>query len=584
MVDEIKLRRKYSIFIVLMLVVLTLGVYWPVQNFEFINYDDQLYVTGNFRIQNGITFKSIKDTFTNFHTGHWHPLTMISHMLDWQLYGKKAGGHHWTSVVIHIINAILLFFLFRNLTGALWRSAFVAALFAIHPINVESVAWIAERKNVLSTFFFILTLLFYAWYVKQPGWKRYLPVLVCFALGLLSKPMLVTLPFVLLLMDYWLLKRININTQNEANKKVLLKEAKEKLKFLIVEKVPLFILTAFSVFFTYYASLYVNDIQSFESLPVIKRISNAVFSYALYVKKLFWPNDLSVFYPFSDIAIWQISLSAIFLVSITFFVLKYFRKHPYLFAGWFWFIGTLVPVIGIVQVGSQAMADRYAYITFIGLFVMIAWGMQKVSSKNNYLKNMFVFASVLMIMLLTAATYHQVKLWSNTTTLFEDAIKKNPDNYLAYQIVGLEMYKKGENEKALQLNDMAIKANPRIHAAYNNNGLTLIKMGKRDEAIKNFEMAIQVNRFASEAYYNLGQVYLDGREFDKSLEYSLKAIELNPDYLDAYNNLGVALVRRGSFKDGIMQFEKALQINPNYEKAKRNLQVVERIKQKELNR
>jgi tetratricopeptide (TPR) repeat protein len=563
-----------------MLVVLTLGVYWPVQNYEFINYDDQLYVTENFRVQNGITLKSIKDTFTNFHTGHWHPLTMISHMLDWQMYGNRAGGHHWTSVVLHIINAILLFFLFRNLTGALWRSAFVATLFAIHPINVESVAWIAERKNVLSTFFFILTMLFYVWYVKQPNWKRYLPVFISFALGLLSKPMLVTLPFVLLLMDYWPLKRIDINTRNEANKIVLLKEAKEKLKLLIVEKVPLFILTAFSIFFTYYASIYVNDIQSIESLPVIKRISNAVFSYALYVKKLFWPNDLSVFYPFSDIVLWQISLAAMFLVSITLVVLKYFRKHPYLFVGWFWFIGTLVPVIGIVQVGSQAMADRYAYITFIGLFIMMAWGIQKVSSRNIYVKKMFVVASVLMIMLFTAASYHQVKLWSNTITLFEDAIKKNPDNYLAYQIVGLEMYKKEENEKALQFNEMAIKANPRIHAAYNNQGLVLMKMGKRDEALKNFEMALQVNKSASEVYYNMGQIYLDGREFDKSIEYSLKAIELNPDYLDAYNNLGVALVKRGSFKDGIMQFEKALQINPNYEKAKRNLQIIEKMKNK----
>lgn len=572
--------EKKSLLIVFALIILTLGVYWPVQNYEFINYDDQLYVTENFRIQQGVTLQSLKDSFTNFHTGHWHPLTMISHMLDWQLFGNRAGGHHWTSVIIHILNAVLLFFLVRNLTGAVWRSALVAALFAIHPINVESVAWIAERKNVLSTFFWFLSMLFYVRYVKKPGWKRYLPVLLCFALGLLSKPMLVTLPFVLLLMDYWPLERTNLTGTNTDDSAFAKGVPKYKIITLIGEKIPLFLLTALSVFLTYYASLYVQDIYSLESWSFIKRISNAVFSYALYVKKLFWPNDLSVFYPLADVAPGKVALSAVLVLAITFFVLKNFRKYPFLFVGWFWFVGTLVPVIGLVQVGSQAMADRYAYVTFIGLFLILAWGAGQLSSTNAHLKKMIPVASVVFIALLTAATFHQVKLWSNTFILFEDAIKKNPDNYMAHKIIALEMAEIGDYDKALYYNDVALKINPRFHPAYNNKGLVLMAMGRRQEALENFEKAIRMNKHSAHAYYNLGQCYLDDNDLDKAIAYTIKAIQINPDYVDAYNNLGVALVKKGNIQDGVSQLEKALRINPHYEKAKRNLQIIENMKRK----
>jgi tetratricopeptide (TPR) repeat protein len=569
--------QRYSILVFLMLIILTLFVYWPVQNCEFISYDDSDYVTANYRIQSGITFQSIGTTFTDIHTSNWHPLTMISHMLDWELFGDRAGGHHWTNVMIHIFNTILLFLLFRNLTGAIWRSAFVAALFAVHPINVESVAWVAERKNVLSTFFWILTMLFYVWYVKQPNWKRYLPMFISFALGLMSKPMLVTLPFVLLLLDYWPLNRISMIKADTKPTETSLPHIKQKkISSLVLEKIPLFILTAVSICTTIYAA------QSARTMAVffIQRINNAVFSYSMYLRKLFWPTDLYIPYLYLHIPIWQIFLSAILLIMITILVCKYYKKYPYLPVGWFWYLGTLVPVIGIVQVGNQTMADRYAYITFVGLFIMIAWGAEQISSKGVLLKKLLISASVLMILLFTIAACKQVRIWTDTTTLFENAIKKNPNNYLAYQVIGQEMANNGENEKALYYYDMALKANPDFSPAYNNKGLILKTIGRRGEAFENFQKSAQVNKFSVEAYHNMGVFYYENNNLDESIKYFSKAIGINPDYIESYNYLGVALAEKGSIEEGLKYFEKALRINPNNTNAQKNLRIALELKKK----
>ena len=583
MLCEFNISQKQSILVVLMLIILTLCVYWPVQNYEFVEYDDPTYVTSNYQIQSGITLKSIKDTFYDFHTGHWHPLTMISHMLDWQLFGDRAGGHHWTNVIIHICNTILLFLLFNELTGAMWRSAFVAALFAIHPLNVESVAWISERKNVLSTFFWILTILFYARYVKLPDWKRYLPVFLCFALGLMSKPMLVTLPFVLLLLDYWPLNRIKIQREGQLEMKTIIWKNSNKIFLLILEKIPLFILSSISIYFTIKASKYVNDITSLESLPLLQRISNAVVSYALYIKKLFWPTHLVICYPIIDIPVWQFSIALLFLVIVTVFVCGYCRKYPYLFVGWFWYLGTLVPVIGLVQVGFQAMADRYAYVPFIGLFLMIVWAAEKILSKDIFLKRLFIFISALVIIFLTLATHNQIKLWSNSVTLFEDTIKKDPNNFVAYALMGQVMFVKGENEKALYYYDKVLKLTPRVYAAYKNKGVVLKKMGKRNEAIKLFEKALKLNKSSEDAYYSLALLYSEDNNFDKCIKYALKAIEVKPDYEDGYNILGVALFKKGRIQESILQFEKTLQINPYHKIAQKNLQIALEKKKKSKN-
>jgi tetratricopeptide (TPR) repeat protein len=495
-------------------------------------------------------------------------------MLDWNLFGDNAGGHHWTSVIIHILNAVLLFLFFQYLTGAIWKSAFIAALFAIHPINVESVAWIAERKNVLSTFFWILTMFLYVWYVRSPSWKRYLPMFLCFALGLMAKPMLVTLPFVLLLLDYWPLNRTIINQQNknqaEIPEPISLK--KYKITSLIWEKVPLLFLTAISICLTFYAAKSVGTIVGLGNMPLTKRIGNTIFYYALYLKKLFWPIDLAVFYPlYSEIPIWQIAIAVLLLGGISILVFLYSRQHPYLLVGWFWYLGTLVPVIGIVQVGNQSIADRYAYVPFIGLFIIIAWGGYQVSSKIRYAKVLTALVATFIVMMFAAATYSQVKVWKNSVTLFEDALKSNPDNYLAYNVLGLEAVNRGEHELALSYYYMALKINPRFDPAYNNTGNLLIKMGRPYDAIRNYEKALKINKMSVEAHYNLGVALLQENYLEGAIAHFREAVELRRDYVEAHNNWGVALMKMGNIQKAVAHFKEALRLNPRHPEALKNI-------------
>jgi len=578
MLDKVNISQKQSILIVLALVIIILGAYWPVKNYEFINYDDHIYLIKNINIQDGITLEGIQWAFSSRYFDLWTPLVYISYMLDYQLFGFRAGGYHWTNVIIHIFNTVLLFSLFMSLTGAMWRSALVAALFAIHPMNVESVAWVAERKNVLSTFFWLLTMLFYVGYVKKPSWKRYLPVLISLAFGLMSKPMLITLPFVLLLIDYWPLDRAAINTPgNNEEKHIFLK--KEKLSFLVFEKIPLFVLSVISIFVTIYTPPSNPAPQFLRTVDLTHRINNAIFSYAMYVKKLFWPTDLSIIYLYVDIPMWQLFFSAAFLISITFWVCRNFRKYPYGVVGWFWYLGTMLPVIGIVSIGDHTMADRYAYVTFIGLFIMVAWSTKQISSPNGFFKKMIIWVSILMIFFFALAAYKQVKVWTNTKTLFENAFQLNPNNYFASQIIGQELVKNNESGKALYYYDMALKANPKFWPAYNNKGLILKTIGRHEEALKHFQKAIQVNPFSVEAYHNIGAFYYENRNLNESIKYFLKSVEINPRYVESYNYLGVILVEKENINEGIQFFEKALQIDPNNKNAQKNLKIArERIK------
>jgi tetratricopeptide (TPR) repeat protein len=585
-VFKFDIRQKYSVLVVLMLISLTLIVYWPVQNYEFVNYDDSLYVYDNYRVRSGINIENLIYAVTDVHTGHWHPLPILSHMLDWQLFGNNAGGHHWTSVTIHILNTLLLFIFFRYATGAIWKSAFIAALFAIHPLNVESVAWIAERKNVLSTFFWILTMLSYVWYVQLPGGKRYLPVFFCFALGLMSKSMLVTLPFALLLLDYWPLNRLGIDFQNEdQNETTSIIADKGRISFLVLEKIPLLVLTMISICLTFYAAQSVNTVASSNIVPLTERISNAIFSYAVYIRKLFWPVDLAVFYPHTHIPIWQGSVAALLLAAITILAIKYYRKYPYLIVGWFWYLGTLVPVIGFVQVGDQSMADRYAYVPFIGLFTIIAWGVSQNLFKTKYAKTITASACILVIIMLSVTTHNQIKVWNNTTTLFKGALKSTPNNYLAYNMLGLDAADKGDNELALSYYNTALKVRPDFDQAYNNAGLVLIKMARRHEASKYFEKAIQINKFSAEAYYNLGLFLMQENNFDRAVSYFSKAIEIKKNsgsglLVDAHTNLGIALARRGDTQKALEHFQEALRYNPQSEDAKRNYEIVRAMQEK----
>ncbi|HUN54595.1 MAG TPA: tetratricopeptide repeat protein [Smithella sp.] len=384
------------------------------------------------------------------------------------------------------------------------------------------------------------------------------------------------------LLDYWPLNRTAINTQNETNIQATLKAGKEKLTFLILEKVPLFILSAILICITFYSPQSGSAPQSKNIMAgfFIKRFDNAIFSYAMYLKKFFWPMDLFIPYLYLNIPIWHVFLSAAFLTVITILVCKYFKKYPYLPVGWFWYTGTLVPVLGIIQIGEHTMADRYAYVPFIGLFVMIAWGAEQISSKKIYLKKPFIFASVLILVLLSVAAHNQIKLWADTATLFEDALKKDPNNYVAYSVMGREMLDKGENEKALYYYGMALKLNPGFYKAYINEGLVLMTMGKRYDALKYFEKAMRLDKFQADAYYDIGLFYTADNKPDESIPYFKKAIEIKPDYIEAYNDLGVVLVKKGRIQEGILQFENALHINPYYKKSQKNLQIALEINKK----
>ncbi len=569
MSDDFDIRQKHTILVVLILVALILGIYWPVQDYGFIYFDDDVYVTQNIHLQSGITTDGLRWAFSTKYFGLWNPLTWLSLMLDYQLFGFNAGGYHWTNVIFHILNSVLLFFLFKNLTGAVWRSALVAALFAVHPMNVESVAWIAERKNVLSTFFWILTLLFYGRYVKHPDWKRYLPVLISFALGLMSKPMLVTVPFVLLLLDYWPLNRTMINAGSAAETPLVVKAEKRKISFLIIEKIPLFILSTVLIFLTTGTPQTDKTIYS----TFVWRMRNVVFSYIMYLKKLFLPTDLSTYYMYFNIPAWKIFISVALLIIFTIFVCRYFKKHPYLPVGWFWYLGTFVPVIGIIQIADHTMADRYAYVPFIGIFIIIAWGAEEVLSKTFFLKKILIFILVLIIMFFTVASRNQVNLWVDTVTLFENALEKDPNNHMAYQIIGQEMAKRGEYEKALKYFDMTLKIRPQFYPAYNNKAVVFQKIGKRHEALQNFEMSARIYKFSAETYFSIGFIYLEDGKFNQSIEYALKAIKIKPDYQAAYDMAGIAFVEKGKIQEGIKYFEKSLRINPLNKNTQNNLRM-----------
>jgi tetratricopeptide (TPR) repeat protein len=578
-IDSVTDYQK-KIIVILVLVLLNLAVYWQVQNFGFVYYDDDIYVTRNDQIKSGVKYETIIYAFMDTHTANWHPLTMLSHMLDWQLYGDKAGGHHWSSLILHIINTVLLFLLLNRMTGAVWRSAFVAALFAVHPINVESVAWVAERKNVLSTFFWILTMLFYVWYVKQPTWKKYLPVLICFALGLMSKPMLVTLPFVLLLMDYWPLNRTSINTLNEDQTEIQppFKSKKAKWSFLLLEKIPLFILTAISICVTLYAQHSVGAMMRMHYLSLSRRISNAIVSYGLYIKKMFWPLDLSLFYPLYSVGLWKLLSVSFFLILLSAIALRYYRKHPYLLVGWLWFLGTLVPVIGMVQVGAQAMADRYAYVPFIGLFIILAWYVADVAGKNTYIKYGLALTSFLIVLALSLLSWQRCQLWGDQIALWDDVLKKNQVDF-AYNFRGLAYVDKGQYRLAMADYNAAIVLDKTFVEAFNNRANLYIKMGRYSPALQDFNEALRHDPKYFNAYYNRGILHLRINELDAAISDFTQAINCESDIADAFNKRGVAFSLKGHYEKAFADFNQALKLNHNFAEAYFNRGVIYHLHQ-----
>jgi len=576
------MQFRHAIFsICAFLVVSTLSVYWQVAHHDFINLDDTSYVTENQHVQSGVTKKGLIWALTESHAANWHPLTWVSHMLDCQLFGVKAGQHHLINLLFHMANSLLLFGVIRKMTGALWQSAFVAALFALHPLHVESVAWVAERKDVLSTFFWILCMWAYVDYTKRPRIGRYFLVAIFLTLGLLAKPMVVTLPFVLLLMDYWPLGRLKFSQGNNKTKSI---SNKSMLFQMVWEKVPLFVLSAASSILTFVVEKQGGGVAPSDQFPLNISTSNALVSYVSYIGKMLWPNNLSVFYPYPEIIpLWKSAGAGLLLLSLSILFIRAVRARPYLIVGWLWYLGSLIPVIGLIQVGNQAMADRYTYIPLIGLFIMVAWGIPDLFERWRYRQIVLWMSAGLLFSALTVCTWLQVRHWKDSISLFRHALNVTADNYLAHNNLGTALIDDGRHTEAVQHYSEALRIKPKYPLAHYNLGNTKAEQGKHEEAIEHYTEAVRLAPGYAKAHNNLANMLLYQRRPDKAIAHYLKALEIKPDYANAHSNLGIALAQKGNIDGAERHFREALRITPDHVRVQYNLEQI--LKQKaKLNR
>ena len=563
------LNIRSDVFICLFLLLITLAVYWQVGQFDFVNFDDQKF-SDNYFVQSGLTSEALRWSFSFNDKGksYWHPLTWLSHMLDVEIYGMDPGRHHLTNLLLHVASSLLLFLVLHWMTGALWRSAFVAMLFALHPLNVESVAWISERKNVLSTFFWMLTLCAYAYYARKPNRVRYAAVMVAFTLGLLAKPMLVTLPFVLLLLDYWPLERITSHPPEE------FRRLNAAIR-LILEKLPLFLLSLLSVYVSAASLEGAGNVISFESVSLMLRIENALASYIKYIGKFIWPANLAVFYPYPDrIPWWQVLGALVALVGISICVVRARRKHPYLGVGWLWYLGTLLPVIGLVQAGLwPAIADRWVYVPLIGLFIMLAWGIPQLVDRWRYKRIILATGTGVFLIIITITAHKQIRYWSNSVVLFEHAIKSVGSNAVAHNNLGHAFYEQEKLNKAIMHYLIALDVDPKSTLAYNNLGNAFAKQGKPAEAIEYYSEALQIDPAFDVARLNLGNTLLEQGKNKQAIAYFYEALSINPTFAEYHNSLGLALLRMGKLEEAIYHFRTAFQLKPYYADAHRNLKL-----------
>jgi protein O-mannosyl-transferase len=547
------MRSKYPF--ILLLIAITLAVYWQVGNHEFVNFDDNGYVTQNPHVRTGLNLDNIRWAFTSTVLGNWHPLTMLSHMADCQLYGLDPRGHHLTNLFLHIANTVLLFIFLAETTGTLRRSAFAAALFALHPLHVESVAWIAERKDVLSTLFFMLTLLAYARYVKRPGFLRYLPVVLAFALGLMAKPMLVTLPFVLLLLDYWPLRRF----QHPAGSADPLVNGAPLLR-LLAEKLPLFILSVIICIVTFITQEAVIDIAG--KSPFALRIANAVVAYPGYVGKMLWPAGLAVLYPFpAGVPAWKVAGAILMIAGVSLACWR-LRRFPFLLVGWLWFLGTLVPVIGIVQVGPQAMADRYTYIPMIGLFLMVSWGIPRLMEGRRYGTAALSAAAAAVLAVLSVTSLLQTAHWKNSIELYTRAIRVTHDNFIAHVNLGNALDNKGRHGEAVFQFNEALRIKPDDAVAHADLANTFFVLRRLEEAVSHYREALRLDPGNARVHFGLGIALMEHKKVVEAAEHFAAAASIDPNYGDAHYNLGLALVERGQVEEAIRHYSEALRINP----------------------
>ena len=540
--------RRQVLGVCFFLVVITWLVFGQTVRYDFVNYDDNEYVYANPAITSGLTPQGITYAFSGRHARNWHPLTTLSHMLDCQLWGVRAGGHHLTNLVLHTIAVVLLFLVLKQMTGAIWRSAFAAALFAIHPLHVESVAWISERKDVLSAIFFMLTLGAYFHYARSPSLGRYVTMSIMFALGLLSKSMLVTVPFILLLLDYWPLERFG---------------GRSSIKRLVLEKIPLLALSAAGGFVTLWVQQ--SSVARTEQLPLVSRIGNGLVSCVIYVKQMIWPVGLAVFYPHpgDQLPVWEVGLAIVLLGLVSAGVIALRHKRPYLVTGWFWYLTMLVPVIGLIQVGSQAHADRYTYLPQIGLYLLLAWAITDALTSPLQRTILAATASVAIIALAWCA-HIQASYWRNGESLWGHALAVTSWNFMAHDGLGECLANRGHLDEAIDQFQLALNMAPGYREIETNLMLALTKKGRTDEAITHLQALLKEDPNDAQLHYNLGNALRKKGDSRGAIAAYEKALAIQGRYPAAHYNLGIALDQNGQIEEAIAHYQEAVKEQPNY--------------------
>lgn len=612
--SKLGMNRRLTILAYIFLAIATAVVYSPVRGADFVNYDDKNYVTQNVHVQAGLTWNTFTWAWRSTEWDNWQPLTWLSHALDCQLYGVNPVGHHFTNVLLHILNVLLLFLLLNGATAAPGRSLLVAALFALHPFNVESVAWVAERKNVLSTLLFLLALGAYGRYAMKPDLRRYLPVLALFMLGLAAKPMVITLPFVLLLLDYWPLRRTEKPSQpvrpHPRGRKRLPQQARPLLSSatlspapaswsrLVLEKVPLLILSAGSAIITVLAQRRGGAVRSLQDFSLWVRLQNALYAYAMYIWKGFWPTRLAVLYPHPgpSLTVLQLGVAAVFLVAVSLFVWKLRLTRPYLVTGWLWYLGTLVPVIGLVQVGQQAMADRYAYVPLIGIFVLLVWGVDDWADSKKIGLPARAAAAVIILIAFSILTWRQIGYWRDSDTLWAHASALTENNLFAEDNVGKSLLRLGRPQDAMPHLEAAVRIDPHDSTRHINLGSGLAQSGRYQDAVREYETAIPLAsdpevRFR--CYETIATLYGLLGDYAKVRETYWQALQVDPAEASqieqrlsqqaadensgpAYLQLGLFLDETGKPSEARSAFAQALKLDPALEEARRLLGIRER--------
>ncbi len=602
-------RHSSAVAVCLLLALLTFALYWPLLGHGFCTVDDNQYLTENPHVASGLTWSGVAWAFCSGYAGNWHPLTWISHMLDCQLYGLRPAGHHLTNLLFHVANSVLLLLLLRRMTGALWRSAIVAALFAWHPLHVESVAWAAERKDVLSTFFGLLTLHVYVSYVRAPSGRNYLLTLLLFALGLMSKPMLVTLPCVLLLLDFWPLGRIgpsecppglgvqqpsaafgSMPPLEKRQRAAAVQDAVARCDSLSVdglnsgflpwnafprlvcEKIPFFLLTLASSYVTYLVQKAGGAVSSLEQIPLLLRLGNAGLSYGRYLLKTIWPAHLAAIYPFpAQLPGWWVIGTTLLLAGLTMWFVRLARRQPCLIVGWLWYLGTLVPTIGLVQVGSQAMADRYMYIPSIGLFILGVWCLSDLVDAWPYKTTALAALAVFALGACGVAASRQLSYWRDDVTLFRHSMDVTGANYIAFECLGRGYEVMGREDAALACYAESVSLNPGFADAQYNLGTLLLRQGKLNEAVSHFEAALATRPRDSRAHNNLADAFFRLGDLSAATNQYAIAITLTPEDPEVHYNLGTVLLAQTNLPAALAEFTEAVRLKPNNTQARDGL-------------